>query len=397
MQQMAATGPKRITSIDLLRGTVMIIMALDHVRDYFHAGAYLYDPLDLNKTSVALFFTRWITHFCAPIFMFLAGTSAFLIGQKKSTKELSLFLLKRGLWLIFLELTLIVFEWNFDITFTNIYFIVIWALGISMIALAGLIYLPNKMILLIGIVLVAGHNLLDNIHVAGNNLPAFGWALLHDQNFFNWNGRNILVGYPIIPWIGIMALGYCIGNLYTPSFSAEKRKKMLLVMGNSAIVLFILIRFINVYGDPSHWSHQQTSVYTFLSFIKVTKYPPSLFYALMTLGPALLFLAFTENVNSSVSRIISVYGRVPMFYYILHIFLIHLVTMVAAGLFTDFSWKVWILKEPLWFTQTLKGYGFSLGVVYLVWISIVVAVYPLCKWYDHYKQSHKEKWWLSYL
>jgi uncharacterized membrane protein len=397
MQQLAATGPKRIASIDLLRGTVMIIMALDHVRDYFHADAYLYNPLDLDKTSVALFFTRWITHFCAPVFMFLAGTSAFLIGQKKSKKELSLFLLKRVLWLIFLELTLIVFEWNFDITFTNIYFIVIWALGISMIALAGLIYLPNKLILLIGILLVAGHNLLDNIHVAGNTLPAFGWALLHDQNFFNWNGRNILVGYPILPWIGIMALGYCIGNLYIPSFSAEKRKKILLILGSSAIVLFILIRLINEYGDPSHWSHQSSIVYTFLSFIKVTKYPPSLLYALMTLGPALLFLAFTENVSSSLSRVISVYGRVPMFYYILHIFLIHFVTMVAAWLFTNFSWKVWILKEPLWFTETLKGYGFSLVIVYLVWILIVIAVYPLCKWYDRYKQSHKEKWWLSYL
>ena len=293
MQQLAGTSPKRIASIDLLRGTVMIIMALDHVRDYFHADAYLYGPLDLDKASVALFFTRWITHFCAPIFMFLAGTSAFLIGQKKTKKELSLFLLKRGLWLIFLELTLIVFGWNFDITFTNIYFIVIWALGVSMIILAGLIYLPNKLILLIGILLVAGHNLLDNIHVAGNNLPAFGWALLHDQNFFNWNGRNILVGYPILPWIGIMALGYCIGNLYTPGYGARKRKKTLLIIGSSAILLFVLIRLINEYGDPSHWSLQSSVVYTFLSFIKVTKYPPSLLYALMTLGPALLFLAFT--------------------------------------------------------------------------------------------------------
>jgi uncharacterized membrane protein len=397
MQQLAASTPKRITSIDLLRGTVMIIMALDHVRDYFHAGAYLYDPLDLGKTSIALFFTRWITHFCAPVFMFLSGTAAFLFGQKKSKKELSIFLVTRGLWLILLELTLITFEWNFDITFTNIYFIVIWALGISMIVLAALIHIPNKLILLIGILLVAGHNLLDNIHVAGNTLPAFGWALLHDQNFFSWNGRNILVGYPILPWIGIMALGYCIGNLYAPSFGAEKRKKILLMLGSSAIILFIVIRFINVYGDPSHWSHQQSPVYTILSFIKATKYPPSLVYTLMTLGPALIFLAFTENANNAASRVIAVYGRVPMFYYLLHIFLIHLFTMIAAGLFTDFSWQVWILKEPLWFTQTLKGYGFSLGIVYVVWISIVVAVYPLCRWYDKYKQSHKEKWWLSYL
>ena len=397
MQPSLTAESKRIKSIDLLRGLVMIIMALDHVRDYFHAGAFLYEPLDLDKTSVALFFTRWITHFCAPVFMFLAGTSAFLVGQKKSRKELSIFLLTRGIWLILLELTIINFGWNFDVTFTNIYFIVIWALGISMIILAGLIHLPQKLILLIGIVLVAGHNLLDNIHVPGNTLKAFGWSLLHDQNFFNWNGKNVLVGYPVIPWIGIMALGYCLGALYTPVFGAEKRKKILLMTGSAAIALFILIRFLNTYGDPSHWSRQQSALYTFLSFIKVTKYPPSLLYTLMTLGPAILFLAFAENIKNPVSKFISVYGRVPMFYYLLHIFIIHISTLIAAELFTNFSWRVWILKEPLWFTQTLKGYGFSLGIVYLVWLAIVIGVYPLCKWYDRYKQNHKEKWWLSYL
>ena len=397
MQQSLTLNRNRVTSIDFLRGTVMIIMALDHVRDYFHADAYLFDPLDLDKTSGALFFTRWITHFCAPVFMFLAGTSAFFVGQRKTKKELSLFLIKRGLWLVLLELTLIGFEWNFDIAFTNIYFIVIWALGVSMIALAGIIHLPNKLILLLGIVLVAGHNLLDNTHVTGNNLPAFGWALLHDQQFFNWHGKNVLVAYPIIPWIGIMSLGYCLGNLYTASYSAEKRKKILLQLGIAAIVLFVLIRFSNLYGDKSHWAGQPAAFYTFLSFLKVTKYPPSLLYALMTLGPALVFLALTENVNNAVSRIVSVYGRVPLFYYLLHIFIIHLTTLIAAPLFTNFSWKVWILKEPLWFTATLKGYGYSLGVVYLVWLAIVIGVYPLCKWYDRYKTSHKEKWWLSYL
>lgn len=402
IEPLAATGIPakqsiRVASIDFLRGTVMIIMALDHVRDYFHAGAFLFDPLDLEKTNTALFFTRWITHFCAPVFMFLAGTSAFLVGQKKTKKELSLFLFKRGLWLILLELTLINFGWNFDITFTNIYFIVIWALGISMIVLAGLIYLPYKLILLIGVVLVAGHNLLDNIHVTGNNLPAFGWALLHDQNFFAWNGENILVGYPVLPWIGVMALGYCIGILYTAAFSAEKRKKILLSIGGSAIVLFIIIRLINVYGDPSPWTHRQSAFNTFLSFIKTTKYPPSLLYVLMTLGPAMVFLAFTENVKNSMSRVISVYGRVPMFYYVLHIFLIHFFTMVAAELFTNYSWKDWLLEQPLWFAVDLKGYGFSLGIVYLVWLAIVIGVYPLCKWYDKYKTNHKEKWWLSYL
>ncbi len=397
MQPSLTLQKNRVASIDFLRGTVMIIMALDHVRDYFHAGAYLFDPLDLEKTSGVLFFTRWITHFCAPVFMFLAGTSAFFVGQRKTKKELSAFLIKRGLWLILLELTVIGFAWNFDIAFTNIYFIVIWALGFSMIALAGIIHLPFKGILILGIILVAGHNLLDNVHVDGDTLPAFGWALLHDQRFFNWHGKNVLVAYPVIAWIGIMSLGYCLGSLYTPTFTAERRKKILLQLGSAAIVLFILLRFSNLYGDRALWSHQPTAFYTFLSFIKVTKYPPSLLYALMTLGPAMLFLAITEKANSGISRIVSVYGRVPFFYYLLHIFLIHITTLVAAPLFTSFSWKVWILKEPLWFTETLKGYGFSLGIVYLVWLSIVVSVYPLCKWYDRYKTSHKEKWWLSYM
>ncbi|RTL57579.1 MAG: DUF1624 domain-containing protein [Sphingobacteriales bacterium] len=388
---------RRILSVDLLRGIVMIIMALDHVRDYFHSGAYLYDPLNLDKTTGALFFTRWITHFCAPVFMFLAGTSAFFVGQKKTKKELSLFLLKRGLWLILLEFTVFNFGWNFDITFTNIYFIVIWALGVSMIFLAGLIYLPKKFILLFGIVLVAGHNLLDGIHVSGNNLTAFGWALVHEQNFFSWMGKNVLVGYPLVPWIGVMALGYCFGNLYTAKYEAAERKKNLLLLGGGAVALFVLLRFINIYGDPVPWTTQSTAFKTFLSFIKVNKYPPSLFYLLVTLGLSFLFLAFTEKSNGAVAKVVSVYGRVPMFYYITHIYLLHLVTMIAAGLFTDFSWKVWILKEPLWFTQSLKGYGFPLGVVYLVWLGIVISLYPLCKWYDKYKQAHKEKWWLSYL
>ena len=397
MQPPLTAMSKRIQSIDILRGLIMIIMAIDHVRDYFHAGAFLYDPLDLDKASTALFFTRWITHFCAPVFMFLAGTSAFLYGQKRTKKELSVFLLTRGLWLILLELTLINFGWNFDISFTNIYFIVIWALGISMIVLAAVIHLPYKLIIVIGAVLVAGHNLLDGIHVPGNNLKAFGWSMLHEQGFFSWHGKNILVGYPIVPWIGVMMLGYCLGRLYATGYDAQKRRENLLVIGCSAIALFIVIRLVNLYGDPSPWSAQSTPFKTFLSFIKVTKYPPSLLYILMTLGPAIIFLALVERIQNSFTRVLSIYGRVAFFYYLLHIFLIHLFTMAAAELFTRFTWKDWVLEEPLWFAEYLKGYGFSLGVVYLVWIVIVVGLYPLCKWYDRYKTSHKEKWWLSYL
>ncbi|MEP7109685.1 MAG: heparan-alpha-glucosaminide N-acetyltransferase domain-containing protein [Ferruginibacter sp.] len=397
MQKDISQNQKRIISIDLLRGLVMVIMALDHVRDYFHAGAFLYNPLDLDKTNTVLFFTRWLTHFCAPVFMFLAGSSAFLTGQKKTKKELSVFLLKRGLWLIFIELVIANFGWNFAITFPAILFIVIWALGISMIVLAALIHLPVKMIFLIGIILVGCHNLLDDIHVEGNNLPAFGWSLLHEMNFFHWQTRLLFVGYPVLPWIGVMALGYCLGNLYAPTYGTDKRKKTLLLIGSSAIGLFILLRLINLYGDSFHWSQQKSTFFTFLSFINTSKYPPSLLYILMTLGPAVLFLAFTERANSAVAKFISVYGRVPMFYYLVHIYLIHLTAMLFSELFTTLDWRTWILNKPLWFNDELKGYGFSLGIVYLVWLSIVIGLYPLCKWYDRYKQTHKEKWWLSYL
>jgi uncharacterized membrane protein len=397
MQPSLSTNQKRINSIDLLRGLIMIIMAIDHVRDYFHAGSFLFNPLDLSKTSVAIFFTRWITHFCAPIFMLLAGTSAYLIGQKKTKKALSVFLLKRGLWLIFLELTVVNLGWSFNILFPDFLFVTIWALGVSMIVLAAMIHLPVKIILLICIVIVAGHNLLDNTHVTGNTLPAFGWALLHEQNFFSWNKEVFLVGYPLVPWIGVMPLGYCLGVWYASGYDAAKRKKQLLITGSAALLLFIILRFSNLYGDPVQWSTQKNPVFTFLSFINVNKYPPSLLYILITLGTALILLAWMENLQGALVNIISIYGRVPMFFYLIHIYLIHLLAMIASGLFTTVAWQNWMLKQPIWFNTDLKGYGFPLVVVYLVWAFVVVALFPLCKRYDRYKQSHKEKWWLSYL
>jgi uncharacterized membrane protein len=387
----------RIASIDFLRGAIMIIMALDHVRDYLYSGSFYYDPLDLEKTSGALFFTRWITHFCAPVFMLLAGTSAFIMSQKKTKKELSAFLVKRGLWLVFLEMIVMNFGWNFNIQFPVFFFITIWALGISMIVLAALIHFPKKIILAFCIILVAGHNLLDGVHITGNTLPAFGWSLLHEQQFFTWHGEMLLVGYPVIPWIGVMPLGYLMGEWYAAGYNAEKRKKNLLMLGTAAIVVFILLRFSNLYGDPEKWTTQKNPFYTLLSFINVNKYPPSLLYILITLGPSLLVLAVTEKLNGAVVKAVSVYGRVPMFYYIIHIYVIHLVALVASALTPGQDWSIWLLKDPIWFTKDLQGYGFSLPVAYLFWITIVAALYPLCKWYDGYKQAHKEKWWLSYL
>jgi uncharacterized membrane protein len=397
MQQVLNNTKKRIESIDLLRGMIMIIMALDHVRDYLYFGSFYFDPLDLQKTNGALFFTRWITHFCAPVFMLLAGTSAYLIGQKKTKKELSIFLLKRGLWLVVLEMIVVNFGWNFNIQFPTILFITIWALGISMMILAVLIHLPKKLILVFCIVLVAGHNLLDKVHVPGNTLPAFGWALLHEQQFFIWHKEILLIGYPLIPWIGVMPLGYLLGEWYAAGYSAAKRKRNLLILGSSAIVLFIVLRYSNFYGDPVKWTTQKNLFFTFLSFIKINKYPPSLLYILITLGPALVFLAITEKFRGRMVQVISVYGRVPMFYYLIHIYVIHLIALIVSAILPGQHWSIWILKDPIWFTTGLKGYGFSLPVAYIIWIAVVVGLYPLCKRYDKYKQTHKEKWWLSYL
>ncbi len=386
----------RIDSIDLLRGIVIILMALDHVRDYFHADAYLFSPTDLTKTNISLFFTRWVTHFCAPVFVFLAGTSAFLVGNRKGSKELSAFLVKRGLWLILLEFTVINFSWFFNVHFSFLALTVIWALAIGMIILAGAIHLPFRLILVIGLMLVAGHNLVDSIHITGDTAAADIWAVLHVPNIFQLGHFRLFTGYPILPWTGIMLLGYCFGALYKPSFDAAKRKKILLQLGAIMILLFVVVRFINAYGDPFPWSVQPNAVFTFLSFINVTKYPPSLLYVLITLGPAMLFLAFSEKINGKLSQYVVALGRVPMFFYIVHIYLIHILALIAALALgynaSDMTFTTWVTDSI-----NLKGYGFNLAVVYIVWIFVVLVLYPACLWYDRYKTNHKEKWWLSYL
>jgi uncharacterized membrane protein len=374
-------------------------MALDHTRDFFHADAMVYDPTDLSKTHVLLFLTRWVTHFCAPVFMFLAGTSAFLVGQRKTKKELSVFLLTRGLWLVLLELTVVNFGWTFNITLPFFALITIWALGISMVALSLLIFLPFRLILFVGAVIILSHNLLDNIHVRGVGLDSFLWSALHDTRFvpdnFMFIGRKVEIGYPVLSWIGVIAVGYCFGYLYQAGIKSEQRKKWLLVIGISSIILFVIIRASNHYGDPQPWRLQPSTSFSILSFINVTKYPPSLLYILITLGPAILFLRYAEKPfkDFATNAIIHI-GRVPMFFYLLHIYLIHILAMFAAKL-SGYSWSDMVSQVPL--TPTPKGYGYSLLILYLVWITVVLLLYPLCKWYDNYKSNHKEKWWLSYL
>lgn len=389
---MAGQTAPRSTSIDLLRGIVMVIMALDHVRDYFHADSFISDPTDLATTTVPFFLTRWITHYCAPIFVFLSGTSAWIVHQRMGTKATSLFLLKRGLWLIVVEIVLIRIGWTFNPTLLRFGLQVIWAIGASMVVLSALIHLPWRAILVVGLVLVFGHNALDGIHFDG----AWWWKMLHDQGRVEAGGLIVFFAYPLLPWIGTMALGYCFGTFYGASYSGETRRRALTGLGLGAILLFMVVRWTNLYGDMEPWAPQGSAAFTVLSFLNLTKYPPSLLYLLMTLGPAMLFLAWSENIRGWLARALIVFGRVPFFYYVLHLYLIHAGAMLAAQL-TGFGWQSMVTEGRVNLYDPLKGYGFSLPVTYLVWIAVVLALYPLCKWFDRVKSSNRQIWWLRYL
>jgi uncharacterized membrane protein len=312
--------------------------------------------------------------------------------MRRGKKELSKFLLMRGLWLVLLEVTIVSFGWFFAGIVSLIMLQTIWALGIGMIVLSLFIFLPKRLLLIIGLILIAGHDMLDNFHVAGNGMDAFGWSLLHDQRIFTFGNFNVLVGYPVIPWIGLMCTGYCFGELYL-RFEGSQRNKILAALGISCILLFIALRWTNWYGDPSQWQSQKNGMFTLLSFINASKYPPSLLYILMTIGPAILFLAFAEKPLNKITGVIAVYGRVPMFYYILHIYLIHIAAN-AIALASGFPWDK-VIHSNLF--NALAGFGYRLWIVYIIWILVVALLYPLCKRYDAYKLNHKEKWWLSYL
>ncbi len=390
---MTTIAKTRIESIDLLKGVVMVIMALDHVRDYFHYSAFMFNPADPTQSTLPIFFTRWITHFCAPAFSFLAGLSAFIVGKRKSKNELSVFLIKRGIWLIFIELTIVCFGWYFDLQFRTLGLLVIWSLGISMIILAALIYLPRNYILLISLLLICFHNLLDNVHFPGNVL----WSVVHEQMIYKFSGNKILlIGYPIVPWFAVMALGYYFGSLYDKSFDNSKRKKLLNSIGIIAVATFVVLRLANLYGDPKQFKEFGSFSQNLISFLNPNKYPPSLLYLLMTLGAAFLFLANTEKLKGRIVNFFCTFGRVPFFYYILHIYIIHIIAMIMAQI-AGWGWKKMILSTFIAFEPNMKGYGYSLWIVYIIWISVILLLYPLCKRFDKYKQNHKEKWWLSYL
>ncbi|CAN5569337.1 DUF1624 domain-containing protein [soil metagenome] len=388
----------RLYSVDLLRGLVMVIMALDHVRDFFHFGGF--DPTDLTKTNTALFMTRWVTHFCAPVFVFLAGTGAFLSTSRGKTKpELARFLLTRGLWLVILELTIVQFAWFFDYDYKyGSGAGVIWAIGWSMVALAVLVFLPTWAMTLFGVVMIATHNLFDGVRSESFGSFSWLWTILHSGGQLEIvPGVWFFVLYPLIPWIGVMAAGYGFGALLL--FEHDKRRKWLLSIGSALPLAFIIIRAINFYGDPHPWSEQGSSLFTFFSFINFEKYPPSLLFLLVTLGLAIAALALFNRRREpgAFARALIIFGRVPLFYYILHLCLIHLLAVVFAyARYGQAQFLFETPKPPAFPFNAPEGYGYSLPVVYLVWLAVVLMLYPVCRWFAGVKRRRRDAW-LSYL
>jgi uncharacterized membrane protein len=377
-----AESKSRYPAIDALRGTVMIIMALDHIREFFHIGAMSFQPENLARTTAALFLTRWITHFCAPVFMFTAGMGAYFWWQRNHTKaQLSTFLLTRGLWLLFLEVTVMRLALNFNFSGSSpVLLLVLWALGSSMIILAALVHLPIRLLAVLSIAVIALHNCLD-----GTKLP-----VLHQPGAFPLAGWVFVVGYPLIPWFAVMSAGFCFGAIY--------RREVAMKIGLALTIAFVVIRTANIYGDPVPWSVQSSGVFTALSFLRCLKYPPSLDFLLMTLGPALMFLAWLDRRRLSVTNPLIVFGRVPLFYFVVHFYVVHIVAILMAWLRYG---QVSFMLNPL---PSMGGspksfppnFGYDLWVVYVVWVVIVASLYPLCRWFAGVKARRRD-WWLSYL
>jgi uncharacterized membrane protein len=399
-QQVTHSAPKtttarpRLDSVDLLRGMVMVLMALDHVRDFFTNVAF--DPLDLTKTNAALFMTRWITHFCAPVYIFLAGTGAFLAAQRGRTKsDLAWFLLTRGLWLAFLEATYVRwFGWEFGFDFHNVGLAVLWAIGWSMVVLAGLVFLPTRAVAAVGILLIVSHNAFDGIKPA--NLGPWGWlwTVLHVSGPIQLGpGYQLFIAYPLVPWVGVMAAGYGFGALLF--LAPEPRRNWMRGIGGSLILIFIVLRLTNLYGNPRPWTAQKDALFTVFAFIDVHKYPPSLLYLLMTLGPALILLSFLDRGTPRVLEPILVFGRVPLFYYLLHLPVIHGLAVVVAYL--RYGRAEWLFQNPFVPGKNVPpDNGFGLPIIYLIWMAVVLLLYPVCKWFSELKRRRQESW-LSYL
>jgi uncharacterized membrane protein len=380
----------RLESVDVVRGVIMVIMALDHTRDFF--GMPGQNPSNLATTTTALFLTRWVTHFCAPVFFLLTGTGAYLSLRRKSVSKLSRFLFTRGLWLIFLDVVLLrCFVYQFNVDYRVTMLLVLWALGWAMITLSALLRLPASIVTAIGVVMIVGHNLFDGVR---SSSPL--WSIVHSPSFV-LNSRNhvVFAAYPLIPWIGVTAAGFGLGQIY--GWDADRRRSFLLRLGLALSLAFVVIRGLDGYGDPARWMPQQTPVFTVLSFLNTTKYPPSLLFLLMTLGPALVFLWAVDGRTPRMLRPALVIGKVPLFYYQLHFALIHL--LAVATCYLRYRSAHWMFESPdlahYPFTPP-PDWGFPLPGVYLAWTVVVVAMYPLCRWFAALKQRRSDVW-LSYL
>ncbi len=378
----------------------MMLMAIDHLRDFVARSAMQFSPTDLTRTTTAIFFTRWITHFCAPVFMLTAGLGAFFWMQrgKHNKTQLSLFLSTRGLWLIVLELTILRVIMFSQVAYRGslVILLILWAIGLSMIALAGLVYLPRRVLLVLSVAIIALHNLLDGISADRFGKAAWLWDILHQQAVFSFAGINFLTAYPVLPWIGVMAAGYCLGSVFT--WDAVRRRRFLLRLGLALTVGFLVLRTINVYGDPNPWTHQPSPWFTVLSFLDTTKYPPSLAFLLMTLGPALIALAWLEGPRFSSDNPLIVFGRVPFFFYAMHLLAAHLIAIAMN--FVRYGPQPFLLMAPPSMGSPDKlfpaNYGYPLWTVYAVWVVVLLLLYPMCRWFARLKQR-RHTWWLSYL
>lgn len=385
----------RIKSIDIARGLVMVIMALDHVREYLHTTSMTMDPTNLETTTAGMFFTRWITHLCAPAFVFLAGASAYLFYRRRNNMSQSRkFLLSRGIWLVILEFTVINFALWFDLRFRLMIMEVIAAIGLSFIVLSFLLKLKPGIIGAIGILLIFSHDLLSGIKLPENQAASFLASVLFRPAMFSLTpGLSFFTAYPLIPWLGIMLTGFACGEFFEKP--AERRKRIFLQAGFLCIFLFVVIRLANYYGDPAPWSVHKTPFFSFLSFINVSKYPPSLLFTLLFTGLTFILLYIAEKADQKLADSLSVYGKVPFFYFVVHLYLIHILMFVMLFLqgigINELVFGVFENGRPK------TGVGVNLAGIYIIWIAVVVALYPLCRWYGKYKEEHRKKVWLRYL
>ena len=394
-------GPARLTAVDALRGLVMIVMALDHTREFLHADAMHFSADDLARTTPLLFLTRWITHLCAPVFVFTAGMGARLrMDRQGATPGLvSRYLWTRGVWLILVELTVmrLAMNFTFDLRYP-VLLLILWALGWSMMALAALVYLPPRVVGALGLGIIAIHNTFDGVQAQQFGTLAWLWQVLHQPGVISIGGVTAVTGYPVLPWIGVMATGFWAAEIYR--WAPAQRRRVLRLAGAASVAGFIVLRALNLYGDPSPWSTQPTTAFTALSFLNTTKYPPSLAFLMMTLGPALLLLAELERIGLGSRHPFVVFGRVPFAYYVVHFWLLHVVaSAVAFGRYGSASLAyLWHPLPSMGGAGELfpEDVGLSIGAVYLAWTLLVTALYPLCAWLGRLKARRRE-WWFSYL